>query len=233
MHDRVAVLVDGGFFRERYKALHGGKLPNDPKDLATELHKTALDHVRQATVCSTLPKGDAQLLYRIFYYDCPPLDKKLQHPVGNKEINYAETATYKYMHSFFDSLCNQRKVALRLGRLSDYGRWVISPKNTKSLIDGNLDPTKLKFKDINYDAKQKGVDMKIGLDIASLAFKRLVGKIVLVAGDADFVPAAKLARTEGIDLILDPLWAHKVPKDLIEHIDGIRSVWPKPGTANP
>ena len=47
---------------------------------------------------------------------------------------------------------------------------------------------------------QKGVDMRIGLDIASMAFKRQVDQIVLIAGDSDFVPAAKLARREGIEL---------------------------------
>ena len=41
-------------------------------------------------------------------------------------------------------------------------------------------------------------------------------------GDRDFVPAAKLARREGIDFILDPLWASIKP-NLHEHIDGLRS----------
>ena len=64
--------------------------------------------------------------------------------------------------------------------------------------------------------------MKIGLDIAALAYKRLVNQIVLISGDSDFVPAAKLARREGIDFILDPL-GHHIKDDLLEHIDGLRS----------
>ncbi len=73
--------------------------------------------------------------------------------------------------------------------------------------------------------------MKIGLDISSLAYKHQVDQIALVAGDADFVPAAKLARREGIDFILDPLWS-SVSADLHEHIDGLQSVCPRPGTRN-
>ena len=69
--------------------------------------------------------------------------------------------------------------------------------------------------------------MKIGLDIASLAFKRLVTKVVLVAGDADFVPAAKHARREGIDFLLDPMWQN-IPDDLMLHIDGLKSRAPNP-----
>jgi uncharacterized LabA/DUF88 family protein len=31
-------------------------------------------------------------------------------------------------------------------------------------------------------------------------------RLVLVTGDSDFVPAAKLARREGVEFLLDPLW---------------------------
>ncbi|MBQ7608183.1 MAG: NYN domain-containing protein [Desulfovibrionaceae bacterium] len=68
---------------------------------------------------------------------------------------------------------------------------------------------------------KKRVDIKIGIDIASLAYKKQVDRIVLISGDSDFVPAAKLARREGIDFILDPLFNH-IPDDLLEHIDGLR-----------
>ena len=44
--------------------------------------------------------------------------------------------------------------------------------------------------------------------------------IVIIAGDSDFVPAAKLARREGIDFILDPMGANIDPT-LFEHIDGL------------
>ena len=57
------------------------------------------------------------------------------------------------------------------------------------------------------------------LDIASLSFKKLVNQIVLIAGDSDFVPAAKHARREGIDFVLDPL-RHPIRDSLNLHIDG-------------
>ena len=68
--------------------------------------------------------------------------------------------------------------------------------------------------------------MKIGVDIASLAYKKQVDQIILIAGDSDFVPAAKLARREGIDFILDPMWGN-ITDDLFEHIDGLKSQWGK------
>lgn len=91
--------------------------------------------------------------------------------------------------------------------------------------------TELKDWMVHLDLRQKGVDMRIGLDIASLTLKKLAKTIVLVAGDSDFVPAAKLARREGLQFILDPLW-QSVSPDLFEHIDGLKSGLKKPGEAN-
>ncbi|GAA8247856.1 hypothetical protein HpBT153_07790 [Helicobacter pylori] len=59
--------------------------------------------------------------------------------------------------------------------------------------------------------------IKIGLDIATLALKKLVQKIVLISGDSDFVPAAKLARVEGIIFTLDPM-GNPIREDLEESI---------------
>ena len=85
--------------------------------------------------------------------------------------------------------------------------------------------------DFVFNAQQKGVDMKIGVDIASLAFKKQVDQIILISGDSDFVPAAKLARREGIDFVLDPMGS-EVRDDLFEHIDGLKSFWKKSSKEN-
>jgi uncharacterized LabA/DUF88 family protein len=86
--------------------------------------------------------------------------------------------------------------------------------------------------DVNLELRQKGVDMRIGLDIASMTLKRQVDTIVLVTGDSDFVPAAKLARREGVEFLLDPLW-QQVSDDLSEHVDGVTSVFPRPVIEEP
>jgi len=82
-------------------------------------------------------------------------------------------------------------------------------------------------RDVNFGLRQKGVDMRIGLDIASMTLKHQVDTLVLVTGDSDFVPAAKLARREGVEFLLDPLW-QQVSDELNEHVDGVVSAFPKP-----
>lgn len=83
--------------------------------------------------------------------------------------------------------------------------------------------------DIRLGLRQKGVDMRIGVDITTLTLKQQVDTIILVTGDSDFVPAAKVARREGVEFILDPLW-QSVNDDLYEHVDAVISAFPKPGS---
>lgn len=109
----------------------------------------------------------------------------------------------------------------------DHAEWRLKEGKLKQLLGGAIQFQNLTDDDFEYEAAQKGVDMRIGLDIASLSFKKQVDQIILVAGDSDFVPAAKLARREGIDFILDPLW-HPIHPSLHEHVDGVRSTCPDP-----
>ncbi|WP_207548141.1 NYN domain-containing protein [Cognatiyoonia sediminum] len=105
--------------------------------------------------------------------------------------------------------------------------WVLLERSQKQLLQGKKTVEDLADDDFVPGLRQKAVDMRIGLDIASITLKKQADTIILVSGDADFVPAAKLARREGVKIVLDPLW-RSVADDLYEHIDGIKSGFPKP-----
>ncbi|GIX18260.1 MAG: helicase [Rhodothalassiaceae bacterium] len=87
----------------------------------------------------------------------------------------------------------------------------------------------LEDRDLLIGLRQKGVDMRLGLDISTITLKRQADTLVLVTGDSDFVPAAKIARREGAEVVLDPL-GQSVDDDLEEHVDGVYSVL-KPSAA--
>jgi uncharacterized LabA/DUF88 family protein len=225
---RTAFLIDGGFFLKRYHRLQGSKTP---LDAAQALHRMCRDHLVDKPRGPNAERRRISHLYRIFYYDCPPLTKKAHTPITSQPIDFSQTALAKWRLRFFEELKKLRKVALRLGYLNERSaHWVVRPEVLKRLLSGKLLPDKLTENDVRYEVRQKGVDMRLGLDVASLAYKKQVEQIVLVAGDSDFVPAAKLARREGIDFILDPMWA-PISDDLHEHIDGLRSVLPRPHRA--
>ncbi len=211
---KTAILVDGAFYRRRaFYAL--GDL--SPKDRANELYTYCLRHLEWHG------KKHSSELYRIFYYDCPPLKKKIYHPLLDKTIDLEKSDQYKWALKFFEELKIKRKVALRMGEISEISaRYEIKPNIFKKLLRGDLQISDITESDFVFKAEQKGVDMRIGLDIASMAYKKQVDQIVLISGDSDFVSAAKLARREGIDFVLDPLFANIKP-DLNEHIDGLRT----------
>jgi len=217
----TAFLVDGGFFIKRYRAIFPNGKEDTPSQVATNLYDMLLRHIKPKK------QGPYQQLYRIFYYDCPPLTKKAHNPITGKAIDFSKSEEAIFRFTFYEELKKRRKVALRLGHLYDGHHWIISLEKTKALLKKTITIDALNEEDIHYDVRQKGVDMKIGLDIASLAYKHLVDQIILIAGDSDFVPAAKLARREGIDFILDPMW-NPIHPDLHEHIDGLWSTCPKP-----
>lgn len=217
----TAILIDGAFFLKRFPKIYPNCNPMSPHAVADTAHRMACYHLndRKGT-----PVHD---LYRIFFYDCPPLVKKAQYPISKRHVNFAETPEAKFRLSLHDEIKKKRKVALRLGQLSDRSDWTFTPGTIDALRRGKLQLHELRDEHFTYEVRPKGVDMRIGLDIAAIAYKKLADQIVLVAGDADFVPAAKLARREGIDFILDPMWNH-TSESLLEHIDGLRSTSPNP-----
>ena len=213
---KTAILVDGGFYRKRASTLWNHK---SPEDRADELYGYCMAHLND------VQKYENRELYRIFYYDCPPTKKKVFHPLLNRTIDFGKNDTYGWTLEFFEQLKKKRKVALRYGELSDSSAvFNLKPETTKNLLSGKKSIDELDESDFMFSISQKGVDMRIGIDIASLAYKKQVDQIILIAGDSDFVPAAKMARREGIDFILDPMWA-PIKANLYEHIDGLKSQW--------
>jgi len=65
---------------------------------------------------------------------------------------------------------------------------------------------KLKFRGMDQKGNpifvQKQVDMLMGLDIAHLSYNRLVERILFFCGDSDLIPALKIARKNGIQVVL-------------------------------
>jgi uncharacterized LabA/DUF88 family protein len=236
----TAILVDGAFFLRRFSHVFPDHSRDDPKSVAHGLGLLAYWHLVQRVGASRVMEqaarndllAESREFYRIFFYDCQPLIKRLHTPLGKKSVNFGRSPEALFRLELHRQIRKLRKVALRLGRLNDTSRWRLTERATARLID-NPQSFVPADADFEIDTKQKGVDMRLGLDVASLAFKRQVDQIVIVAADADFVPAAKLARREGIDVLLDRMGDQRAAADLIEHVDGVRDCFlPRPPDAS-
>ncbi len=194
--NKVAILIDGGFFLQRFKAI------NKKSPRADDLTRFIKDIMTK--VSATTSMGTIDMLLRTYYYDCRPNGDKKTDPNGNI-VDFAMHPQFKAANSFHNDLKTLPQLALRLGELSFDG-WKVSPKDNKAFIP-------------NF--KQKSVDIKLGLDIAWMSSKRTIDKLVLVAGDSDFVSPMKFARREGILIYLYPMSQPQIKLLLKEHADFI------------
>ena len=234
---KVAILIDGGYFLMRLPTVRPDIEIDDPESVARSVRQLVRSHLDQLnkTYGVWRPDGDRnisdpfRLLYRCFYYDARPYGRKAHTPVGKRPIDYSRTDQAKFRNELFVCLRRQPNCALRLGEVRKGGSrsWILKDRPQKDLLDGRRSVADLTDDDFEASLRQKGVDMRIGLDIASITLKRQADIIVLVSGDSDFVPAAKLARREGVRFVLDPLW-QSVSPDLSEHIDGLTGGFARP-----
>lgn len=155
-----------------------------------------------------------EYLFQIFYYDSPQYRGTVRKPVSGEETNFSSS------DKWLSDLATLERFAVRRGTLGFRG-W--KPKNVpisgEQLTDADFAPI----------FEQKGVDMRIGLDIATFAERQSIDRILLVSADTDMIPAMKQARKSGIEvgLIQLPRPAHGLHPTLKAHSDFVREVgWP-------
>lgn len=158
-------------------------------------------------------------LFRIYYYDCPPILGQRPNPISREIHDLSNSRAARERTSLQDRLEISDFVAFRRGRLAFSG-WTISRAAFRELLQTGRS---VLADDLRPAVTQKGVDMKIGLDVAWLATRHIVDTIVLISGDTDFVPAMKLARREGVHVALATVGGH-CSTHLLAHSDEHRRV---------
>lgn len=218
---KTAILIDGGYLLKRLPTVCPKVDGRDPLAVANSISRLVTSHLNIQNKVLRAPHSRS-LLYRVFYYDALPYLGKAQYPITKKAIDYGKTDEAIFRLGLFAELRRRANTAVRLGEVRRERSWIIREDAQKKLLSGAKQVSDLVDSDFVPGLRQKAVDMRIGLDIASITLKKQADTIILVAGDADFVPAAKLARREGVKILLDPLW-RDVSGDLYEHIDGVKS----------
>ncbi|WP_294120862.1 NYN domain-containing protein [Sphingomonas sp.] len=190
MKPRFAVLLDGGFLKKKLLD-------------RLQRHPTADDIITECDRLRALPCVDGHDLLRIYYYDAFPASTSLKKPVTRAVFNMAETERFRESQSLYNHLVLKPDIALRMGQVSvPPTGWKPKAKVVRELIKT---PRELTDDDFVVDAQQKGVDMRIGMDMARLALRDMVRTVIVVTGDSDFIPAFKFVRREGVRVVLDLL----------------------------
>jgi uncharacterized LabA/DUF88 family protein len=158
-------------------------------------------------------EADEELL-RILYYDCALFEGTVKLPVSGDEHEF------KASDLWLRELASRNLFAVRRGVLKFRG-WKPKkiPVANKALTDADFAP----------DFEQKGVDMRLGLDMAVFADQRSVERLILISGDTDCVPAMKHVRKAGLQVVLIGFPNGRETPELFWHSDFHRQVaWPKP-----
>lgn len=199
-----AVLVDGGFIKRR---LGTEEQPFTADDFASFLEQLRAHPSLQGCV-----------LHRVYFYDAAPLNEKKRKPLNGGDVDFGKSDSAQRNKQLHAHLTRLPYVALRMGELSFRGWSVV-----QTALPDRADEATIRAEQVRPNIQQKGVDMRIGLDIAALTLKKFADIIVLVTADSDFVPAMKFARREGAQLFLIPL-ANSLKEPMQEHSDLVLEV---------
>lgn len=192
----TAVLIDGAFLRKKFHAAF-------KKDITAEnVKKFAQSILKEFSI------SDKDLV-RFYFYDCQPCDAKSSTPITNHAFMFEKQPQFINGKQLLSDLKKLDYFAVREGSLQFCG-WKLKKKayNKTPLTDDDFEP----------ELHQKGVDIKIGLDLAWISFNKIAEKVIFVTGDSDFVPAIKTARRNGIFVYLVSL-NHMIRPELAENCD--------------
>lgn len=207
--ERLAILIDGGHVIASVQQRHH-RVPT-----ANEVVALCIDLVSR-------PQLAGSELYRAFFYHARPLKGRSRNPLTGQWIRFSERADAPAQNDLMNDLAGKPNFAVREGKLKARG-WGLKKRALKRLL-ANLQagqPLALTGNDLRPSVVQKAVDMRIGLDVATLALKKQVSAVMLVTGDTDFVPAMKVARREGLRVYLHTMPPNPVHPELRAHADHV------------
>jgi uncharacterized LabA/DUF88 family protein len=203
---KTAVLIDAGFLRTF---------------LPTSTGFGEVAAIVEAFALACIDPNDGEDMHRILYYDCAPYEgdgRSKPHPLdpGRRPISDGKR---NFLNSVLTMLKGKPYFAVRLGEISFDG-WALSDKATSEIVTTHRSLAPDDFVPL---LRQKGVDLRIGIDVALMSKDRLIDRIVIVSGDADIVPAMKVARRHGVQVVLTSL-GHNIKASMREHADIYRNV---------
>lgn len=108
-------------------------------------------------------------LLRAYYYYCMPYQ--------SNPPTQEESERYGRARAFMDALSRIPRFEIRLGKLEFRG---VRQSDGRPIFE------------------QKRVDIMLGVDMVLLAAKQRIGRVAILTGDSDFIPALKVAKNEGI-----------------------------------
>lgn len=198
---RFVVLLDGGFVIKKFQQ-------------ANKHFPTAAEIEGLCSNIAVRPEFEGYELLRNYFYHATPASGVVVNPLDHSQTDLSATRIHSQHQSLVARLELTPNFAVRLGE-TVANDWRLGSAAMKSLTQTQRP---IQAADLVPNITQKGVDLRIGMDIARLSLREMVRAIVVVTGDSDLIPAFKFARREGVRVYLECL-GHGVRRDLKAHVD--------------
>jgi uncharacterized LabA/DUF88 family protein len=142
----------------------------------------------QALIRAIIDKaGSDRELIRVYYYHCLPYQ--------DSPPTQEQSERFGKMQKFFRALQRTPRFEVREGRLA--------------------------YRGLDHEGKpifeQKRVDLLLGIDLVLQATKGSIDEAFIIAGDSDFIPAIRAAKSEGVVIYL--ISGEKPHDDLLDEVD--------------
>ena len=142
----------------------------------------------QALIRAILDKvGGSREVIRIYYYHCLPYQ--------DNPPTQEQSERFGRMQKFFRALQRTPRFEVRQGRLAYRG------------LDSERKPI----------FQQKRTDLLLGIDLVIHSAKRSIDEAFIIAGDSDFIPAIRTAKSEGVIVYL--IHGADPHDDLLDEVD--------------
>ncbi|WP_146140373.1 NYN domain-containing protein [Alsobacter soli] len=163
----------------------------------------------EAIGCGCVDRSET--LIRVQYYDCVPFNGVVRLPVTGAEREFAGSDRW------LSDLAERDFMMTRLGTLKFRGFKPRSLPITPGLGDDDFRP----------DFEQRGLDLRIGLDVADIVSRGAAERMVWITGDPGLAPAFEHARHRGVQIIVVSFPGQRVPAELLWASDVNRQMdWP-------
>jgi uncharacterized LabA/DUF88 family protein len=170
MSEKVVLLLDGAFLKKKLEQ----RLKHFP---------SADDVVAFCASVMAKPEFKNSVLFRIYYYDAPPFEGSVTNPIDGTKTDFSTLPSTAKNKALTDTLELKPNFAVRRGMVNDAG-WKLGYAALQSTPRYSCWRPCPRF-------APKGGGLRIGLDIAFIALRKVADVLVLVTGDSDFVPAMK------------------------------------------
>lgn len=151
-----AVLLDGGFVVKKFQQ--------------SQKRFPTADDVEQ--LCNTIGAREEFARYELlrnYFYHASPATGILVNPLDNSRTDLSATKVHSQHESLIDRLEMKPNFAVRLGETVTH-EWRLGASAMRSLTQATRP---VQPNDLVPNISQKGVDLRIGLDIARLALRSL------------------------------------------------------------